>query len=590
MLRFVGLRRGPVAYMPVLLALFVLLAGCGEGTPAPKPAPSTNSNQPVTFDLGIPKEAMNAPVVGDVANDTILHVIVSFKLNENTLNSLGANDQASNNQDINVQDKANELGISDQTYEKIKTYFGIQDAKLTLNKMHTNLSVDVKAGSIAHLLNTKLVYRQYEGRKFFTPEKEIKLPKFVVDNIVSVTGLDSYSLPPQHHAQQLTRTTTSTAVKNGADCNADPASVQPSGVQNSYHLDQLYKQKYTGKGTTVILPEFSAYDPNDIQNYFDCVGYSGHFSTVDVGDAPTQATGEETLDIDMIAGIAPAADIQIYQSSLDNVQTFGDFWSTFHAVMQQIIEDNQNNKSPKVLSLSWGYGERSLTTSVMQMLDNDIQVLTRTEHITLFVASGDCGAYDLGTYKRLDVDFFAADPWAVSVGGTVLTVDDKGNRRSEVVWSGEVKDPKECKNSWGSGGGVSTIFAKPQWQGNSVQNKYSNGKRQIPDVAAVAFNVPVYYQGQWYTFGGTSAAAPIWAAGFAIVNQALVAKTGYFVYGPKVLYATVANAGKYHPFYDIQSGNNLYYPATQGWDYSTGFGTPNFYDIFQVLNGLITKK
>jgi hypothetical protein len=29
-------------------------------------------------------------------------------------------------------------------------------------------------------------------------------------------------------------------------------------------------------------------------------------------------------------------------------------------------------------------------------------------------------------------------------------------------------------------------------------------------------------------------------------------------------------------------GNNLFYPATPGWDYSTGWGAPNFNDITQL--------
>jgi hypothetical protein len=38
-----------------------------------------------------------------------------------------------------------------------------------------------------------------------------------------------------------------------------------------------------------------------------------------------------------------------------------------------------------------------------------------------------------------------------------------------------------------------------------------------------------------------------------------------------------------HPFYDVIQGNNLYYPATPGWDFATGLGTPNLVDFSSVL-------
>jgi subtilase family serine protease len=55
----------------------------------------------------------------------------------------------------------------------------------------------------------------------------------------------------------------------------------------------------------------------------------------------------------------------------------------------------------------------------------------------------------------------------------------------------------ESSLQWGSGGGLSTRFKQPGWQtGTGVNNRDSNGFRQIPDVAAVAFHLPIYNQGQ----------------------------------------------------------------------------------------------
>ena len=38
-----------------------------------------------------------------------------------------------------------------------------------------------------------------------------------------------------------------------------------------------------------------------------------------------------------------------------------------------------------------------------------------------------------------------------------------------------------------------------------------------------------------------------------------------------------------HAFYDVTQGNNLYYPATPGWDNATGLGTPNLVNFYNAL-------
>ena len=69
--------------------------------------------------------------------------------------------------------------------------------------------------------------------------------------------------------------------------------------------------------------------------------------------------------------------------------------------------------------------------------------------------------------------------------------------------------------------------------------------------------------------GGTSAAAPLWAGLFALVNEAAGKPVGQ---PHPVLYA---NPGAFH---DVVKGNNkvgkIGYSATKGWDACTGLGSP----------------
>ena len=102
--------------------------------------------------------------------------------------------------------------------------------------------------------------------------------------------------------------------------------------------------------------------------------------------------------------------------------------------------------------------------------------------------------------------------------------------------------------------------------------------------AAVADNLAVYFQGQWTAVGGTSAAAPIWAAGQALVNEDTIQHLHTFGYSPQLYYAVADKHTGANAYFNVTSGNNLYYPATPGWNYPTGLGTPNLVSFDQAVS------
>jgi hypothetical protein len=55
-------------------------------------------------------------------------------------------------------------------------------------------------------------------------------------------------------------------------------------------------------------------------------------------------------------------------------------------------------------------------------------------------------------------------------------------------------------------------------------------------------------------------------------------------YSPRMFYLAAGKNDGMQPFYDVTRGNNLYYPATPGWDYPSGLGTPNLADFYQVIS------
>src|SRR5216683_6485783 len=258
----------------------------------------------------------------------------------------------------------------------------------------------------------------------------------------------------------------------------------------------------------------------------------------------------------MVAGLAPAASIKVYQT---DGNANDDPWTQVNDELQKIIDTNTNNANAgSVVSISLGIDEGDISSDDVRALDNSLQQLTKVEHMSVFVASGDCAAFADETYGDLSVSFPASDPWAVAVGGTDLSVDGQHKRTNEVAWS-EFPNIFKCKNSWGSGGGNSSMFHRPDWQNaNGVNNKYSKNARQLPDLSAAADNLANYFQGSWGAVGGTSAAAPIWAAGQALVNEDTMQTLRTFGYSPRLYYAVAdSNAGA-NAYFDVTNGNNLY--------------------------------
>ena len=554
-----------------LLLLLVPLASCG--TPAPL--------RFVTINLGLPSQALNAPVVGPLPDNTKLHVRVTFKINQAVLNRLNSQ-KIQPGQRSNLEKFANQIGINDATYQKIRNFFSLKGITLKLSKLRTHLAIDASAKTFAKLLQTHFVIHRLNGRTFYAPATPPKLPQFLADSIVAITGLDNYSAPPQHWIAARQFNPLQMKKYPAQDCNADPRTLLPKEIAHAYGYDRLWGQGWHGENMTVNLVEIDGFDDNDLQNYLNCINFQGKVDVADIDNPPNEALGESTLDIEMVAGLARSVHIVDYETDGNSSD---DVWTQVNDELQQIINDNTGNASAgSVVSISLGTAEGDITSADRAAIDQSLQVLTKAEHMTVLVASGDCGAFTDRIFRSLSVSFPASDPWAVSVGGTILSIDNSANRANEVVWS-DGSNTHRCGNRWGSGGGNSVVFRRPDWQNAyGVNNQFSRGTRQIPDISAVAFGLAVYDQGQWAAVGGTSAASPIWAAGLALVNEGLIKQIHKYAYSPQLFYLADDGNNAQQSFYDVTRGNNLYFPATPGWDYSTGLGTPNLANFYTMIS------
>jgi kumamolisin len=284
-----------------------------------------------------------------------------------------------------------------------------------------------------------------------------------------------------------------------------------------------------------------------------------------------QSTVETTMDVELVGAFAPGARIVVYFAP-NNEQ------GIYHA-LTTALADKRNR--PTVLSLSWGEPEPNLSPSYATLIDG---VLKNLAHIgvTVCVSSGDFGAHNGSAGGHPSVNFPASSPYALGCGGTTLNFDGK-KIESEIVWN-SVFDGMHGA----TGGGVSRIFDRPHWQDDCPVPAHSARAtaRGVPDVAAVAdprSGCRILIGGVEGASSGTSAAAPLWAALVARLNQALGAHAGYL---NSLLYRLSKESHGGEKFRAIIKGENGAYSAGAGWNACTGLGTPLGDRLLAALSGL----
>ena len=292
---------------------------------------------------------------------------------------------------------------------------------------------------------------------------------------------------------------------------------------------------------------------------------------------------EVMMDVQVVAGLCPGADITVYFSTFDE--------KGWVDLLNAVIAAR-----PVAVSISWGLAEDDpqWSSSAVGAI-NDRLNAARLLGITACVSSGDDGSGDQVDDGNAHTDFPSCSPFALSVGGTMLKKSSGAVK--EVTWW---ESPGRRTNNGGgaTGGGVSTVFPRPAWQTVKVKsvNPGSIDGRIMPDIAALA-GPPFYdliFGGQDSPNGGTSASAPLWAALIARVNQQLPAGKQQRYVTP-LLYAK-APSGKsvgQESSRDVASGNNISnpepgkgYKASAGFDAVSGWGVPDGVKLVNALKSV----
>ena len=357
-------------------------------------------------------------------------------------------------------------------------------------------------------------------------------------------------------------------------------------VQTSYYPPQIAElydfPAGDGTGQTIALIELGGnFGPADLQTYFRNAGIAKAPTVTSVsvssgvpvayGSDPN-SDGEVMLDIEVAGSLAPGATIAVYFA--ENTD------QGFYQAVSQAVHD----PATTVIGISWGSAEKDWSSQTMDAW-NSLGQAAALLNVPIFVAAGDHGCTDevpgdAGYDGERHVDFpGSCANGVVSCGGTNL-VGAGAAISSETVWS------ESSGNGWATGGGVSTYFPIPSWQGVISAEATPLTMRGVPDVAGVADSatgINVIVNGTAGVSGGTSAVAPLWAALTAVLSQQLGKKAGFFI---PLLYAHVGNGATN----DIVAGNNTVFDvqgfsAKQGWDACTGLGSPKGAAVLAILQG-----
>jgi subtilase family serine protease len=401
------------------------------------------------------------------------------------------------------------------------------------------------------------------------------------------------------------------------------ACYDPYQIRHAYNVDTLINAGLTGKGKTIVIVD-AFQSPNLVSELNTFNGFYGLPSLNGLGGAPDASLGtftqiapdgltpfvpgdpdmtgwaeEISLDVLWAHAIAPGANIVLALAKSDDD-------ADILSATQYAVDHNLGN----VISQSFGENESCVDSNLLAA-EHKLFAKATLKHITLLASSGDDGAAqktcDLSSWVQA-ASSPASDPLVTAVGGTTLQAADycltdlgcdptanpaAGTYQGEVAWNEF--------DSLATGGGFSVLYGTPFYQFGSIP---LNGKRRgVPDVsynASVLNGVLTYLDipglpAGFYSFGGTSAGSPQWAALVAIADQKANRSLGFI---NASLYLFGLFPQNYSAmFHDVKKGNNSVieedvngndvpvqgFNAGTKWDATTGLGSPK---ADQVVNFL----
>jgi len=512
---------------------------------------------------------------------------------------------------LTPEEYADRFGVSQSDVNEIVGWLQSQGLAVTgVARGRDWIAASGSAAAIQNVFGTPIHRYVVNGTVHFANTTEPSIPAALQGIVASIHGLNNFRLKP---ASRPRGTVPGAAVPqyNASLCGGH--CLGPDDVATIYNIKPLLGANVSGAGQKIVVAGQTQVQLADIEQFRTFFGLPANDPQVILVPGATDPgvvsgdLSEAELDLEMAGAVARNATILYVYSS--DVMT-----SAQYAIDQ--------NLAP-VLSTSYGDCEAAYAPAQVAQLRAMAQK-ANAEGITWLGASGDSGATDCAgdgipsLNGTPSVDLPAGLPEVTGVGGTEFT-DGSGNYWSatngstnasalsyipEMGWNDTAIDGSPSA----SGGGPSSIFAKPSWQaGMGVP---SDGARDVPDISISAsadhdgyliFTSDSSACGSTRRasatmcqaiFGGTSVGAPLFAGLTALLNQSVLASRlqtnpGLGNLNP-TLYALARSAP--NAFHDVTTGDNIItvtcragqrnctpgpvgYTAGTGYDLVTGLGS-----------------
>jgi subtilase family serine protease len=494
---------------------------------------------------------------------------------------------------------------------------GLTPGTLTAN--HLSIKVTATASAIESGLSTTLDKLALPGGLTAVVNRLApRLDAGIAPLVQAVVGLDgTAALRPllvrptarPHAATDRPHVVTGGPQPCSAATNAAPAQSAYTADQlaSAYTFSSLYQAGDEGQGQTVAVYELEPDDPNDIATFQSCYGThtSVTYTQVDGGAGSGPGSGEAALDIETVIGLAPQANVLVYQAPNSNSSAPGAGpYDNFAAIIAQ--------DRAQIVSVSWGQCE-TLTGASNLAAEGVLFEEAAAQGQTIVAASGDSGSEgcitpgDLSSVlgAPLAVDDPASQPFVTGAGGTSTSA--LGPRPTQSTWNNAGNLIAAAEGLGASGGGISGYWRMPVYQSEAPSSlgvlRGASGSpcgggaalcREVPDVSSDAdpnTGFLIYWNGLgaagpgqpsgWVGIGGTSLAAPTWASMIALTNSLPQCHGIPIGFANPALYRAAATAYA-SDFNDVTSGNNdltgnngSQFMAAVGYDMATGLGTPN---------------
>lgn len=527
---------------------------------------------------------------------------------------------------LTPEEYADRFGMSDSDLGRVSDWLAGNGFRVDgVSRSKTRLNFTGTVGKVNAVFRTEMRRFQTGSEAHFANATPLSLPADLAGVMLSVEHLNDF----RPHSRILRRPVS----PNFTSQLSGSTYMTPEDFATIYDVAPLYAAGIDGSGQIIAIVGQTQVSTTDIAAFRSASGLSAiNLATTLVPASGSSAVStadvdEASLDIEWSSAVARNAQIAFVY--VGNDARFSVWDALQYAVEQRVAP---------IISTSYGYCEPQFGATATAQLQQLMQQ-ANTQGQTVVAAAGDAGAADCDTTDKpaavmgLAVDLPASIPEVTGVGGTEFSGDVEnvstywnstndglnGSARSyipETVWNDTAAEGALAA----TGGGVSSVFAKPTWQSNTTLPVPPGSKREVPDVSFSASPAHDPYiicsqgscagdpsdtnandgqgyranQGNLDVVGGTSAGAPTFAGALALVRQYTNTSGGLGNVNPTLYQLAVSAPGAFH---QITTGNNIVpctagttgcpssppyqygYSAAAGYNLATGLGS---LDVFAL--------